>query len=730
MTQKFIRRNRVDERLALGIAAIGGAVAAFAGAEPTGSTVVDVVLVVIAAGAVVWASASAQWWALAAAAGVGAIIAWHPVVAAVGGLAFLGGLNVGTWRREQTVVRAVLGAVVVNVLIRSELGGFLGLSALLGIGCAVALFVLGVVRRPSRVRRRTWLGLAGVGGAVVVATLAVGVSGASARPDVSNGATTARRAITTLNNGNYQRAAELFADASVRFERADGSLGGALSMPGRLVPVLAQNVRASSDLSAAAAQATEEAAFALRQIDPATLRMSGGRLDLEAVAAVQAPLERVEVALDGLSAVVEDVDSPWLFGPVREELDDLEDDVAENEPRLRNAIDAVRLAPQLLGQGEARRYLVLFTTPAETRGLGGFVGNIAVLEVADGALSVTQFARAEALNTLLDGTTCAECSPELLQAYGPYGFTAGVDGTVSNRLLSNITMPAHFPYIAEAVVELYPQATGQSIDGVVVMDPYVIQALMQYTGPIEVPELNTVVRPRNAAAFIIEDQYVLAERKGVRVEALDSLASGAIDALLRADLPEPPTVARDLGPLIAERRLLMWTVWPDERLLLDRVGLLGSIPTLDPIDGGFSVAVTNGAANKVDAFLDRTVDVDVVERAEGRFLVADVTLQNNAPASGLPNYVIGNAVGLPDGTSRLRVTFYGPPTLTSATLDGEEFPTGALPEAGWTAYSNFVNLAPGQQRVFHLEFSLPPRPDDSDGPPAPTLWSQPLARRP
>lgn len=730
MIQKFIRRNRVDERFALGIAAIGGAFAAFSDAAPTGSTVVDVVLVFLAVGAVVWASASAQWWALASAAGISAMIAWQPLLAAAGGVAFLAALNVGTWRRDQTAVRAVVGAIVLNVLIRSELAVFLGLSALIGVGCSVALLVLGTLRRPSRIRRLTWRGLAGVGAIGLVAVLAVAVSASSARPDVSNGATTARKAITTLNNGNYQRAAELFDDASVRFERADGRLGGSLAVPGRLVPVLAQNVRASGELSAAAADATAEAAAALRQIDPATLRMRGGRLDLDAVGAVQAPLERVDDALAALSAIADDVDSPWLVGPVRDELDELEQDVAKNEPRLQNAIDAVRLAPQLLGQGETRRYLVLFTTPAETRGLGGFVGNVAVLEVTDGALRVDRFERAETLNSLLEGTTCSECPPELLQAYGPYGFTAGVDDTVSNRLLSNVTMPAHFPYIGEAIADLYPQAVGQSIDGVIVMDPHVVQALMHYTGPIEVPELDIVVRPKDAAAFIIEEQYVVAESKGVRVEALDSLASGAIEALLRSDLPEPPTIARDLGPLIAERRLLMWTADPEEQQLLDRVRLLGAIPPLDPIDGGFSVAVTNAAANKIDAFLDRTVNVSVVERPEGRVLVADVTLQNNVPETGLPKYVIRNAVGLPDRTSRLRVTFYGPSTLTSVTLDGEDFPIGAQPEAGWTAYSNFVNLAPGQRRVFHLEFTLPPLQAESGGAPGPTLWSQPLAGRP
>ena len=52
----FVRRNRVDERAAIGIAAIAGLAAATAGAEPTGSSTVDALLVAISVAAVVWAS--------------------------------------------------------------------------------------------------------------------------------------------------------------------------------------------------------------------------------------------------------------------------------------------------------------------------------------------------------------------------------------------------------------------------------------------------------------------------------------------------------------------------------------------------------------------------------------------------------------------------------------------------------------------------------------------------
>lgn len=735
MNQRFIRRNRVDERLALCIAAGSGAAATLAGAAPTGNTIVDIVLVWFFAGAVVWAAASAQWWAVAGASGLAAVFAFEPIATAIAAVGFLAGLDVGTWRRDQTVVRALVGGVAVNVLIRSQLDVFFGASAMVGIAVSVALFVLGVIRRPSRIRRTAWMSAAGVGVVAVVALLTVGLAAVSARPDISSGASTARQGVSALNTGDYEGAAELFEQASASFGSADQRLGGLLAAPGRLVPAVAQNLSAASTLASSASEATAEAAGALRQIDISQLSVSGGQLDLGAVRSVEAPLLRVHAALSVLSEDVDDVGSPWLLGRVDAELDEFDEEFASNEPRLANALAAVRLAPQMLGETDLRRYLVLFTSPAEARGLGGFVGSFAVLEAENGRMSVGDFGRTEVLNEAFHLTDCSSCPEELIQHYGKFGFTNAAGGAVGSTLVSNVTMSAHFPDVAEALTILYEQGRGNTLDGVAVMDPYVVQALMRYSGSIDVPAFDTVVQPNDAANFILRDQYVdTDENNATRVEALDELGTGALAAVLTGSLPDPTVVARDLGPLVAERRLLMWTTDAAEQALLDDVGMLGAIPEIDPVDGGFSVSVTNASASKIDVFLDRTVDVEIVVQPDGtRSLVGDVTYTNNAPTSGLSNYVIGNSLGEPDGFSRLYVTFYGPSRLSSATQDGENIGFETWPAAGWMSYSRYLDLPSGASATFRLEFALDglqPEHHGDDGPVfTPTIWEQPLATR-
>ena len=394
----FIRRNRVDERVALGIAVVAGLIGAAAGAQPTGSQPIDALLVALSVAAVVWASASAPWWALASASGVAAVIALNPIVASVGVAGFVAGLVIGVRRRHHGALRAIVGMAALNALIRSELDGFLGLSAQIGICVSIALFVVGVRRRRTAVRRRAWIGACATGAFAIAALAMLGISALSARSDVADGVRYATQAIATLNDGSYSAAADQFASASNAFGAADQRLSGVLAAPSRLVPVAAQNASVAAELSAAAAAGTADAAAALRAIDPSSLTIVDGAIDLSAIRAVEAPLLQVRSALDDLRLVTAGADSPWLVDAIQEELADLEVRLDENEPRLENAIAAVQLAPQMLGDGGERRYLVLFTTPAEARGLGGFSGNFAEITASDGSIDVTRFGRTGELN--------------------------------------------------------------------------------------------------------------------------------------------------------------------------------------------------------------------------------------------------------------------------------------------------------------------------------------------
>ncbi len=493
-----------------------------------------------------------------------------------------------------------------------------------------------------------------------------------------------------------------------------------------MVPVVAQHRSAAVELTAAGSQALDEVAAALHEVDPASLRAVGGQIDVAAVSALAEPFGAAQGALDDMAAALSDADSPWLVEPADELLTSLSDELAENAPKLDNAIAAVDLAPALLGADGPRVYLVLFTTPSEARGLGGFAGNYAEITVDNGSFAMTGFGRVADLERAGADAGARIAGPEpFLAQYGRFGFDEDGEGLVGTAAWRNLTMTPHFPHVGEVVAQLYRQSAGKEIDGVLAMDPYVVQALLKYTGPIQLTTVDRQLTPSNAAQYILRDQYLTDADNATRIDALEEAASITFDTLLTGTLPEPTVLARDLGPFARERRLMVWTNRPEEQDLLRAVGILGEIPPLAGADG-WSVAVTNGGGSKIDNYLERVASYSsTTDPTTGRTTgTVHVELTNGAPPSGLPDYVIGNALGLPEGTSRLFVEFYSPLDMVSTTIDGKPYGLEPGRHDEWNTYSRFVTIPPGATMTIDVQLT-----GSVEDPNRVVTWEQPLVDR-
>ncbi len=281
--------------------------------------------------------------------------------------------------------------------------------------------------------------------------------------------------------------------------------------------------------------------------------------------------------MDRLAAVVQETRSPWLVSAARDEVDDLHDRLMEQLPRVENARDAAALAPDMLGGSGPRRYLVLFTTPAEARGLGGMPGNYAELTVDQGRFSITDFGRVSDLERSAQDVGARVGGPaDFLAAYGQFGFNKDGAGLVGVASFRNLTMSPDFPAVGDIAQQLYSQVTGKEVDGVILLDPFVLQTLLSYTGGIDLTTVSTQLSADNAVDFLLRDQYAIVQDNTERIDALEEAARKTFDALLAGRIPDPASLGRDLGPLVEERRLLVWAEDPEERELLQRLDLLGA----------------------------------------------------------------------------------------------------------------------------------------------------------
>jgi hypothetical protein len=235
--------------------------------------------------------------------------------------------------------------------------------------------------------------------------------------------------------------------------------------------------------------------------------------------------------------------------------------------------------------------------------------------------------------------------------------------------------------------------------------------LLALTGPITVEAWPEPLSQDNLAQVLLVDQYELEEAE--REVLLTQVSDAVVDALLNSELPPPQELADQLGPAAVEGHLTAWAVDLDQQDLLARIGIDASLPALDGRDG-LAVATTNASGNKIEPYLHRGVTYTATadERTGEVTAVAEVTLRNDAPASGLPDYVIGNLIDLPTGTNRTYLSLYSALPVETLSFGGATYTGTRDTEAGWNVTSVYVDVGPGESVTVRFELAGAISPGD------------------
>ena len=358
--------------------------------------------------------------------------------------------------------------------------------------------------------------------------------------------------------------------------------------------------------------ASEQLAAAFRVVDPEQLRLVGGRFDLDAVRLIEQPFVAVQSVVADLGPRVDRADSPWLVSSVGSRLDDLDAELADVAPDVDDAVDAIRLAPgSLLGADGQRRYFVAFTTPAEARGLGGFMGNWAVLTAVDGRIRLSEFGRTRDLNLGGVSPRYVTGPADFLEQWGRYGFTNGPGGSASPTPWSTVTVSPVLSSTAQVIDELLPQSGVAPVDGAFVIEPEVLEALVGLTGPISVDgsdiRLDEIERPCSSSWSTSTrstttptgwtSSRACRERRSRRCSAGDCRRRRWSPRSSRRWWPRD-----DCSALATD---------PDEQDLFESIGLANALPSLDGGDG-IAAVFNNAGPNKIDVYLERELSYTAV----------------------------------------------------------------------------------------------------------------------
>jgi hypothetical protein len=434
--------------------------------------------------------------------------------------------------------------------------------------------------------------------------------------------------------GDLTAAGDAFARAEASFEDALGTLANPLTRLGSWIPLVGRTpdaIRSAAEAGGLVARAGREVTSAAESLPGGigALAPREGRIPIEPLRTLVAPLDRAAAMAARAQAILDEAPRSLVPGIVTEPLETFTVEATQASRTLRAAAATARVLPSFLGADGPRRYFLGAQNPAELRGTGGLIGEFAILAVDDGLITLSPFRDVQTLKDV-DVSSLRPPSRDYRSLYGN-----------SYQSISNINMTPDFPTAATAIERLYEAATGERVDGAILADPQALAFLLGAAGPAEVPATGTSIDARSVVPFVTNEVYALLPDDPARKRILGDVAGGVLaDFLGTGAAADPAAAARAVVEAAAGGHLLLHATDPGVQRGLEAAGVAGALA--DPPGDYLAVVANNAGGNKIDFYARRTLRYDVAllddGSARGRL---EVTIENEAPDRGQPEYVIG-----------------------------------------------------------------------------------------
>ncbi|MGH2546087.1 MAG: DUF4012 domain-containing protein [Actinomycetota bacterium] len=472
---------------------------------------------------------------------------------------------------------------------------------------------------------------AGVASLAVVAGLALVLR---ARGPLETARSAMLQGRDAVSAGDLTGARDAFTRAEAAFAEARSSLSNPFTRLASWVPLLGRTPDAVGD----AAEAGLLMARAGGQVTGAAEGLPGGlgalapreeTIPLEPLRSVAPALALARDLAGRAEALLEEAPRSLVPAVVTEPLEDFTVEASRAHRALVSAAAMAGTLPGFLGADGPKRYFFGAQNPAELRGTGGLIGAFAILTATEGHIEVGPFRDVQRLKPA-DVSTLSPPNPDYETLYG-----------TNYQDMSNINMTPDFPSAATAIEQLYRAATGEPVDGTVVADPQALAYLLGAAGPAEVPATGTTVDADSVVDFVANEAYAVLPDDDARKRLLGEVAAGVLARFLGSGAAADPAAAgRAVVEAAAGGHLLLHSADPRLQHGLEVAGVAGAL--VDPAGDYLAVIGNNAGGNKIDFYARRTLRYEVVLLADGaaRGRLA-VTIDNDAPSRGQPQYVIG-----------------------------------------------------------------------------------------
>ena len=372
-----------------------------------------------------------------------------------------------------------------------------------------------------------------------------------------------------------------------------------------------------------------------------------------------------------------------------------------NFSNIKNEITAaVSAGPILAGTDKPKRYLIAFQNSAEARGTGGILGAYAIVEFKKGSLKVI----ATGSNEPLYGSSLEKIPIDMPDEYKRlYGENPAI--------LQNSNLSPHFPYGAEIWLALWKKEFGQSLNGVIAIDPTALSYILRSTGPITLNS-GEKITSENLVAGTLKDAYKRFEKDNkARKQYLVDIMNATVK-LLNSGEYSKLKMAQAIRDGIVANRILFYSTDESAQKKLSETRL-GGFMSLEG-NNEFRTVIQNIDAGKLDYYLDRSVEIESKSCEKDRQTQVRIRVTNTLKTGvGLSPYVLtradkGKPADLVSGAHRFKVFIYGPTDAKLVSVSRENRMAnlgGGSTERDRPIYVADVDLAPGASEELRANFS-------------------------
>jgi hypothetical protein len=475
------------------------------------------------------------------------------------------------------------------------------------------------------------------------------------------------------------------------------------------IPVLGANFTAVSELALAADDVVQGSARPLLQVATSLnwerLAPVDGKLDVGALEDSAPAMKSATNTLDLTHARLQAINKSQLLPQVADPLDRVTLKLQGFRDTMSTAANVATALPPMMGSNEPRNYLFLVQNNAELRALGGLPGALALVRVDDGSIELVKQS---------SGSSIGKFSPSIEVDDAQVDIYSSRLGTY----ISDVNLTPDFPTAARTAAAMWEARHGDSIDGVVAIDPVVLGHILEASGPVALTEglgssatnLPSELNSENVVPTLLSDVYKALDTNASQDEFFAAASEQVFQALVSGKATGP-ALLRALSRSLEENRVHLWSDHVDDQEILKATKIGGAISGVSVGSASFGVYFNDGTGAKMDYYMKRSVQlVQVCTGNEYMTYRVRVRTINTAPLDAdqsLPASITGDGrYGTPPGTVQTNVVVYGPAWshVDTAVQNGAKVSFGSHLHDNRPVGVVSTRLSPGESSELEMTF--------------------------